>query len=242
MNRLVFAERRYFDEEVFGRFTEIFIAEGECEVTYAEKRQSFCSGFISFPPNIRHAIKGEGICIRLEQALLPYKEARLFPENSELKEAARQAAAGFIKAGERLKRAYGELIACYAAEASGGEYSPVTAQIIATIEKGISDPAFSLQDALKRMPLNYDYVRKLFKKETGCTPREYLLDERMKLALALIGSGVQNQYSNYSVSQIAEACGYPEPLYFTRVFTAYYGKPPSEFMKFRRSGEKGANV
>ena len=52
----------------------------------------------------------------------------------------------------------------------------------------------------------------------------------------------QNQYSNYSVSQIAEACGYPEPLYFTRVFTAYYGKPPSEFMKFRRSGEKGANV
>ena len=93
----------------------------------------------------------------------------------------------------------------------------------------MSDSSFRLDDAIKTLPLNYDYVRKLFKSETGVTPREYLLNERMKLARELILSGVTNRYSEYTVSQIAEACGFSEPLYFSRVFKKFYGVPPTEY-------------
>ena len=81
------------------------------------------------------------------------------------------------------------------------------------------------------MPLNYDYVRKLFKKETGVTPHEYLVNSRMDLAKNIILSGISNQYSNYTVSQIAEMCGFAEPLYFSRVFKKRFGVSPSEYGK-----------
>ena len=81
------------------------------------------------------------------------------------------------------------------------------------------------------MPLNSDYVRKLFKKETGLTPHAYLLKERMELASSLISGNITNRYSNYTVSQIAESCGFAEPLYFSRVFKKYFGTPPSEYLK-----------
>lgn len=99
----------------------------------------------------------------------------------------------------------------------------------AEIAKGVSDCSFSLQDTLKKLPLNYDYIRKLFKKETGATPYEYLLKERMTLAQQLLTSGATNKFSEYSVSQIAEACGYSEPLYFSRVFKQYFGVSPTEY-------------
>ena len=108
-------------------------------------------------------------------------------------------------------------------------FSPVVKTVRADIERGISDCTYSLEDSLKRLPLNYDYVRKLFKKETGATPHEYLLHERMKLAQGLILGGMSNRYSEYTVSQIAEACGYSDPLYFSRVFKKYFGVAPSEY-------------
>jgi AraC-like DNA-binding protein len=40
---------------------------------------------------------------------------------------------------------------------------------------------------------------------------------------------MSNRYSEYTVSQIAEACGYSDPLYFSRVFKKYFGVAPSEY-------------
>lgn len=111
------------------------------------------------------------------------------------------------------------------------KYSPVTIRVKAEIDKYLTDCLFSLDDAIKKMPLNSDYVRKLFKKETGLTPHAYLLKERMELASSLISGNITNRYSNYTVSQIAESCGFAEPLYFSRVFKKYFGTPPSEYSK-----------
>ena len=72
-------------------------------------------------------------------------------------------------------------------------------------------------------------MRKLFKKEVGVSPSDYLLKERMSLAQQLISGGVTNRFSSYTVSQIAEACGFSEPLYFSRVFKKYFGVSPSEY-------------
>ena len=105
------------------------------------------------------------------------------------------------------------------------------ANLAAQIEKNACDALFSVEDCIRKLPLNYDYVRKLFKKETGVTPHEYLVNLRMERARAIISGGVTNRYSKYSVSQIAEACGFAEPLYFSRVFKKYFGVSPSEYIK-----------
>lgn len=108
-------------------------------------------------------------------------------------------------------------------------FSPLVETVRNEILKGVSDCTFSLEDCLKRLPLNYDYIRKTFKKETGTTPRDFLLKERMTLAGQLLSSGISNKFSSYSISQVAEACGYSEPLYFSRVFKKYFGISPSGY-------------
>lgn len=109
------------------------------------------------------------------------------------------------------------------------DFSPAVETVRSEILKGVSDCTFSLEDCLKRLPLNYDYIRKAFKKETGTTPHDFLLKERMSLASQLLSSGISNKFSSYSISQVAEACGYSEPLYFSRVFKKYFGVSPSGY-------------
>lgn len=54
---------------------------------------------------------------------------------------------------------------------------------------------------------------------------------RMELAATLLKSGISNRYSAYSVSQIAEACGFADPLYFSKVFKKHYGASPAVYGK-----------
>jgi AraC-like DNA-binding protein len=107
--------------------------------------------------------------------------------------------------------------------------SPIVEKVTYEIEKHISDTTFSLEDYLRSLPLNYDYIRKLFKSETGITPHDYLIQRKMSLAASILQSGISNTYSEYSISQVAESCGYADPLYFSRVFKKYYGVSPSEY-------------
>lgn len=187
------------------------------------------------PPLAKCNIKsGAGIRITLEQAILPFREITELSDdkNSGLLHAAEQAIYYFNAEGDNrlILSALGELIVSYlSAFSSKREYSPVVQSVIAKINANLSNCSFSLQDCLKNFPLNYDYTRKLFKKETGATPREYLLSERMKLAQSLLLGGFSNQYSEYTISQIAEACGFSNPLYFSRVFKSYFKMPPNEY-------------
>ena len=129
-----------------------------------------------------------------------------------------------------LLAAYGNLIAAFVSAYSGGkEYSPVVKALMESIELNFGDQTYSLENAIRALPLNYDYIRKLFLKETGATPREYLEQKRMERARDIILSGATNKYSEFTVSQIAEACGFAEPLYFSKVFKKYYGVSPSRF-------------
>lgn len=194
------------------------------------------------PPFARRESVAAGesaIHILIEQALLPLKDARKIcdVEGDGIRHAAAQAAALFNSAYRKkdaVIAALGELIIGYIAMICGEEreFSPVVLIVREDIEKNRSDPTYSLEDALKKLPLNYDYVRKLFKKETGATPHEYLVHTRMKLAAEILSGGISNRYSDYSVSQVAEACGYSEPLYFSRVFKNHYGVAPSEYAAF----------
>lgn len=235
MNRIVFAgEAESVSAPRAEKYYTVIIPDGECTLECEKEIKELENGVIAvIPPLLKYAVRGRALCIRLEQALLPFKEIRIINDDKScgIEHAARQALEYFNAENstrDGILAALGSLIAAYlTAFAGGGNLSPVVVTVRNEIQKNLSTPSFSLEDSIKKLPLNYDYVRKLFKKEMGVTPHEYLLNSRMQLARELITSGIGNRYSNYSVGQIAEACGFSEPLYFSRVFKKYYGFAPS---------------
>ena len=67
-----------------------------------------------------------------------------------------------------------------------------------------------------------------FKKEFGMTVNNYLTELRLEEAEKLLISG------HYSVGQVSYMCGFSDQSYFSKVFTAKYKTPPSEFIKEQR--------
>lgn len=222
-------------EPLTGKYFEIIVPQANCTVEHGGEKADFCRGEIAIvPPLFKCLFKGKAVRVSLEQALLPFKQIRIIRDDKcgGIEHAARQAAEYYSAENSTrsgVLAALGELLVAYVIKFSEGRnLSPVVETVMGEIDKNLSHSTYSLEDSIKKLPLNYDYVRKLFKKETGITPHEYLINSRMQLARDLIASGMGNRYSNYSVGQIAEACGFAEPLYFSRVFKKHYGIAPTE--------------
>lgn len=64
-----------------------------------------------------------------------------------------------------------------------------------------------------------------FKQELGTTPSQYLILLRLRHAKQLLLN------HPYSITEIAELCGYTNPYYFTNAFHRYSGMSPTEFRK-----------
>ena len=134
-----------------------------------------------------------------------------------------------IKKRELALAALGDLIAAYiVVMRSNAEFSEPVEQIRASIRRNYSRTDYALDEVIRAMPFHYDYLRKLFKKEMGLSPLEYMTDLRMKTAEKLLTAMWTNEYT---VSEIAQMCGYEDALYFSRVFKKYYGCSPSNYTK-----------
>ncbi|NIY48789.1 AraC family transcriptional regulator [Cedecea colo] len=71
------------------------------------------------------------------------------------------------------------------------------------------------------MQCSEQYLRRLFLKYTGKTPKEYYLDARLELALSLLRQG------NYSVSQVADTLNFFDSFHFSKAFKQKFGYAPS---------------
>ena len=65
--------------------------------------------------------------------------------------------------------------------------------------------------------------RAVFRRCMGMSPSEYMTGVRMRHACELLAT------ADLSVREVAEACGYADPLYFSRVFRAHVGVAPSRY-------------
>ncbi len=131
-----------------------------------------------------------------------------------------------------LLSAYGALIACYlAAYQRITPRSSIVEEIERTIIRNYPDCNFELDQYLHTIPFSYDYLRKLFQKELGVTPLQYLNDKRLQAAAEYLCS-VSHEGS--SISEISHQCGFREPLYFSRMFKKKYGVAPSHYVEQRR--------
>lgn len=234
MNFVVYAGKTRNMPERADKLYKIFVAHEDGEYTLPDLSLSFKEGeIVILPPLYRHtpspALLNSTVAV-LEKTVLPFKAPTKVEDcNNLIALAIEQSEYFFDKNGDALN-ALGNLIAvCLSAFCEKRKYSPLVETIRAEIESNISNPAYSVDDTLKRLPLSYEYLRKLFKKETGATPLCYLSGCRMRLASQIISSGISNQYSEYTVSQIAEACGFADPLYFSRVFKKNFGVSPTEY-------------
>lgn len=195
---------------------------------------------VAIPPRERHSNSSPAgftnIHIRLADPGFPYRSAFRVEDDAEghLKNAFREARYYFmadINKRELVLAALGELIASYLiVYRSNSELSKPVEQIRSLIISNYADASFALDEAIRELPFHYDYMRKLFKKEMGLTPLEYMTGLRMKKAELMLTA---MWGSDYSVAEIGQLCGFEDALYFSRVFKKHFGISPSAFAKNR---------
>ena len=103
-----------------------------------------------------------------------------------------------------------------------------------------------LQPALDRMNAHYcdrelsvgelatlcgvsvSYFRRVFAEAHGISPKEYIIRRRMDYARQLLLSG------QFTVTEVADLCGYAEPCHFSREFSRRTGTSPAQYGKASR--------
>ncbi len=79
------------------------------------------------------------------------------------------------------------------------------------------------EEAAKICGVGVKHFRNLFKKQYGTTPTQYMIDVRLGTAAELLTSG------GLSVSEAAEAVGFADVGYFSRLFKKRFLVPPGRY-------------
>ncbi len=88
------------------------------------------------------------------------------------------------------------------------------------------DQPIQLRQVADLFYLSTGYMYTLFKKEFGVSPKEYLLNLRIRQAKRLL-----REEKQLPVKAVAAAVGFENPLYFSRCFHQKTGVSPSEYRK-----------
>jgi YesN/AraC family two-component response regulator len=114
---------------------------------------------------------------------------------------------------------------------SGTEDAEEDDRIISLIKAYIREhpQEASLETASALVYLSPAYVSRYFKQKTHVSFSEYLLEQRMTLAVSLL---LQLRYKIYDISSLL---GYTNPVNFTRSFKKFYGISPREY-RFKKLG------
>ena len=130
-------------------------------------------------------------------------------------------------AGHALLPVYGQLLAALVdACQPGPRRSEVVQQVEDHILHHYPDCAYDLNAYLSSLPFSTGYLKKLFKRETGLTPLQYLTGKRLENAASILATFC----GRVNISETACLCGFADPLYFSRLFKQRYGVPPRSYM------------
>lgn len=115
-----------------------------------------------------------------------------------------------------------------------GEKPPrriLTERVSEVVQAHISDIDFSLDDVAAALFISPNYLRQLFKQETGQTFTEFLTAQRMQHAHMLLGN------PQTKVCDVAEQAGYADSRYFSVCFKKFYHMTPSEYQAAALAGK-----
>lgn len=99
----------------------------------------------------------------------------------------------------------------------------LTAEVIKHIEINYSDSELSLGDIARRLYVNKDYLRGVFKKEMSVTLSDYITAFRMQKARELI------ETKRIKLAGVSELVGYKDAGYFGKCFKKHFGTSPSQY-------------
>ena len=82
-----------------------------------------------------------------------------------------------------------------------------------------------VSDIAPAIGLSRTYLSRLFHEAEGITVQQYIQKEKCRHAAQML------QYSDYSISQIAQYFGFSSQSYFGACFQTWYGMTPSAYRK-----------
>jgi iron complex transport system substrate-binding protein len=103
----------------------------------------------------------------------------------------------------------------------------VVEQAILYIQDKYAEP-LSVETISQRFGYSAKHLSKLFKKQTGHSLMEFVIQVRMEQAKAFL------LHSDATVQEIAEKVGYADRYYYSRLFAKYVGMSP---IRFKKQGE-----
>ena len=86
------------------------------------------------------------------------------------------------------------------------------------------DSDFKIEKLHSLCGISDTYFRRIFSSKFGMSPQAYLQNKRISYAKSLIESGDYD-----SITEVSEAIGYNDPLYFSKAFKKFYGIAPTAY-------------
>jgi AraC family transcriptional regulator len=87
------------------------------------------------------------------------------------------------------------------------------------------DRQLSIDELASSAALSASHFTRIFKKETGTTPQEYIIEVRLSRARSLLLKTAKN------LTEIAHCCGFANSAHFSSSFHKKYGTTPSQYRK-----------
>ncbi|WP_297566104.1 AraC family transcriptional regulator [uncultured Faecalibaculum sp.] len=84
---------------------------------------------------------------------------------------------------------------------------------------------FSIEDIAATLGIDRGYFGKLFKRATGQSPQQFLIQYRLIKAANLLKT------TDLSIREVASSVGYENQLHFSRAFRKMYEVSPREYKK-----------
>lgn len=102
-------------------------------------------------------------------------------------------------------------------------YDPMLKRVMDFIEANISNADASVGDMAAAAATSRSGLQRKLKQTMGVTPQDLLREARTKHACKLL------RETDKTVAEVAYACGFTDPKYFSRCFKQSTGKSPSEY-------------
>lgn len=124
----------------------------------------------------------------------------------------------------RLMSLFYELLSHLADEQREPKPSELLAPAMKLLSRSLFDSELTVAALAAHVNLSEAYFRRLFKQAFGTSPKQYVLELRIRQAKQLLSEHTA------SVSAVAEYCGFSSVYHFSRAFKAATGQTPSEYM------------
>lgn len=111
-----------------------------------------------------------------------------------------------------------------------GQNDPRVRQALGRIHDSLAEPV-QVEQLAAAAHMSVSHFRSVFRRMTGFSPQEYITLQKLNFACGLL------RQTDLSVREVGEAAGYPDPQYFSRIFSRHFGTSPGAYRTDCRQGQ-----